>query len=80
MLFMPVLFYFIWSVNYSMLNFKLAADRIKRKGRDNMYQLFSNMPLVQRLAQKYKLKSVSPIVFMSTHFIMFIVTHFFAMV
>jgi hypothetical protein len=80
MIFMPVLFYAIWSVNYSMLNFKIAADRIKRKGRENMYQLFSKIPLVVRVAEKYKLKSVSPIAFMSTHFVMFIVTHLMAMV
>jgi hypothetical protein len=37
MIMMPVLFYLMWSITYSMLNFKVARDRIKKKGYDNMY-------------------------------------------
>lgn len=32
MVFIPMVFYGIWSVNYSILNFKIAKERIKRKG------------------------------------------------
>ena len=80
LLFIPVVFYFIWSVNYSLLQFKLAADRIKRKKRDNMYQLFQNLDLVKKVVAIYKLNGVSPLMFLTVHFIMFIVTHLLAII
>jgi len=46
MILLPMIGYGIWSVNYSMLNFKIAKERIKRKGRQNLYQYFLSMPSV----------------------------------
>lgn len=75
MLVMPIVVYFFWSANYSLLNFKLAKARIERKGRDNLYKLFCNLDVVKKLLGN----DVSPLGFMITHFCMFILTHLTAM-
>jgi hypothetical protein len=74
MIMMPVLFYLMWSVTYSFINFKLAKDRIKKKGYDNMYQLFCNMGVVKKILGN----NISPLGFMITHFTIFFLTHMVA--
>ena len=74
MLVMPILMYLLWSVNYAILNFKLARDRIKKNGYDNMYQLFCNMAIVKKKIGT----NISPLGFMVTHFVMFLGTHILA--
>lgn len=72
---MPVAAYLLWSVNYSMINFKVAKDRIRRKNHGNMYQLFCNMDIVKKVLGE----NVTPFGFMMTHFVLFIVNHLLAM-
>jgi len=72
---MPVLYYMLWSATHSLLIFKMAANLIKKKGYENMYQLFCNMGIVKKLLGS----NISPAVYICIHFTMFFMNHLAAL-
>ena len=74
MIVLPIIGYVVWSIIYSTLNFKLAKERIKRKGRQNLYQYFLSMSSVQNFLKNRDL-SLSPLGFMCSHFLFWFACH-----
>jgi len=75
----PVIFYLVWCSLYGILNFVIAAERIKKRNYDSTYVHFNKKPGIHKLLQKFGLKFV-PIIFLFAHFSFFFVCHLFAIV
>lgn len=78
MIVMPCFCYFIWSVTYSFINFKLAKERIQKKNRPTLFKYIVTLPFVAAYLKKNDI-TVTPLYFMIFHFVFFFVNSAVAM-
>lgn len=75
----PIGFYLIWVTVYGLVNFVIAAERIKRRNYDSTYIYFSRKPAIKKLLDKAG-PFLAPIFFLGGHFAFFFISHIFAII
>ena len=78
MVLVPYAYYMCWSVAYSWINFKWRAKTITKHKYYTSYTHFEAMPSLQNFLARHHLK-MSPLIFMTAHFLMFTLTHCIAL-
>lgn len=79
MLLIPVMYYLLWSVNYSFLNFVILQNRAKKLLRKTLYTELMTRPDIVKLLKSINV-TPSPLTFMICHFIYFFVMHLLAII
>jgi hypothetical protein len=76
--YVPVGFYILWLTVYFMINFVIAAKRIKERNFENMYGYYLKKKWAYDLVHKFG-PGMGPVIFLSFHFLFFFVCHIFSM-
>ena len=76
---MPFAVYFFWLVIYGLVNFVLAADLIKRRNYENLYNHLKTKPAVNKIINRLGPK-VAPLAFLGGHAVFWFTCHLMAIV
>jgi hypothetical protein len=76
---MPFVFYIVWLVFYGLVNFVIAADRIKRRNYDSTYNLMKQKPTIKKILD-FAGPKLAPFAFLLGHAVFWFLCHLVAMV
>lgn len=72
----PLGFYYSWVTVYYLINFVLAADRIKRLNYENMWVYYSKKEWFNKFMSKFKYPGI---IFVGMHFVFWTICHCWAL-
>uniref|UniRef100_A0A7S3CMA4 Glycerophosphocholine acyltransferase 1 n=1 Tax=Strombidium rassoulzadegani TaxID=1082188 RepID=A0A7S3CMA4_9SPIT len=73
----PVSIYMVWVSIYFIINFVVAAKRIRKRNYDNMFLLYEKKEWAQKIMYKFG-AGMAPFIFISAHMVFFILCHCFS--